>query len=60
MQGIGAVQAGETVRIEGTVQMLTVEQIRQAEAQFGVDLDEILLLNLAGQAPLIVAQRASK
>jgi hypothetical protein len=59
VQSLGALQAGQPVRLVGTVEPLTREDIQQAEQQLGVTLDEDLILSLAGQAPFIVVQDAS-
>lgn len=55
-----AVRVGEEVRVVGTVEPLTPEEIRQVEEQLGIDLDEQVLMSLAGQAPFIVVQEASR
>lgn len=59
VQSLSGLQAGQAVRLVGTVEPLTREGIMQVEQQLGVTLDEELLLNLASQAPFIVVQDAS-
>jgi hypothetical protein len=58
-QSLSTLQAGQAVRLVGTVEPLTREDIQQAEQELGVTLDAGLILSLAGQAPFIVVQDAS-
>ena len=60
VQSVQGVRSGDTLHIVGTVQPLTRAQIQQVEQQLGITLDEEQLLSLAGQAPFVIVDRASR
>lgn len=60
LKRIDSLQAGDQLEIVGVIRPITQEQIRQVEQQLGVDLDEQQMVNLANQAPFIVAQSVTK
>lgn len=60
LRAVDFVRAGDRLTIVGKVDSLTREQVKAAEEQLGVDLDEEQLLTLAGQGPFIVARQVSK
>lgn len=60
LKAVDAIVPGETLHVNGTVQVMSAETVRRVEQQLGVQLDDEQLLNLANQAPFIVAQNVSK
>lgn len=60
LQQVDAVVPGEALHVSGTVRVMSADELRRVEQQLGIQLDEEKLLNLASQAPFIVAQKVSK
>ncbi len=60
LKEVDAVIPGEMLHVSGTVQVMSREALRSVERQLGIQLDEERLLNLANQAPFLVAQKVSK
>jgi hypothetical protein len=58
--GIDSIQPGETLRMVGTVQALTREDLVKASSDLGIKLDTDMLLNLGGKGPFIVVQTLAK
>jgi len=60
LAAVDAIVPGEALQVAGTVRAMSRDELRQVEQQFGIQFNEERLLEVAGQAPFLVAQRVSK
>ena len=60
LKGVDSVAPGEMLHVSGRVQMMSRDQLQRVQQELGIQLDEEQLLNLANQAPFLVAASVRK